>query len=61
MDLQKYNLCEHMLESLEAPYKELTKWEEDFINSVREQFQARRSLSDRQIEILERIYAEKTV
>jgi hypothetical protein len=38
----------------------LTEWEEDFMDSITEQFETRRSLSERQEEILERIYAEKT-
>ena len=53
-------LITHMLKSLEAPSRELTKWEEDFIASVTEQFEERGSLSERQAEVLERIYAEKT-
>jgi len=38
----------------------LTKWEEDFVQSIIEQLDDGKSLSDRQEEILERIYAEKT-
>jgi hypothetical protein len=38
----------------------LTKWEEDFVESIDEQLADGRSLSERQAEILERIYAEKT-
>jgi hypothetical protein len=38
----------------------LTKWEEDFMDSLTEQFEERGSISDRQEEILERIYAERT-
>lgn len=38
----------------------LTKWEEDFMESITEQFEERGSISDRQEEILERIYSEKT-
>jgi hypothetical protein len=34
----------------------LTKWEEDFILSVEEQFLVKENLSNRQCEILERIY-----
>lgn len=40
--------------------KGLTKWEEEFILSIQEQFELRGSISDRQEEILERIYAERT-
>lgn len=45
---------------LEAPNKELTSWEVSFVESVSDQFTRSGSLSDRQIEILEKIYAEKT-
>ena len=38
----------------------LTKWELSFVESVSEQFDRRGSISERQEEILERIYAEKT-
>ena len=38
----------------------LTSWESDFVDSVEDQLQARGRLSDRQIEILDRIYAERT-
>jgi len=53
-------LIEHMLTSLETPHKELTKWEEDFLGSIGEQFKSRGTLSEKQTEILERIYSEKT-
>ena len=47
-------------EQIEQRGRGLSKWEEDFVESVSEQFARRGSLSDRQIEILERIYADKT-
>lgn len=53
-------LIEHMLSALDTPSRELTEWEETFLESVREQFEQRWRLSERQAEILERIYAEKT-
>jgi len=56
----RINLIKHMLTSLETPNEELTKWEENFIESVSEQFGKKNNLSDRQIEILDKIYAEKT-
>jgi hypothetical protein len=34
----------------------LTKWESDFIQSIAEQFDKKGDLSDRQCEILERLY-----
>ena len=60
MDNEKQNLVKHMLGELETPKRELTKWEDDFIGSITEQFERQGSLSERQVEILERIYAEKT-
>jgi hypothetical protein len=38
----------------------LSKREEDFMASITEQFDERGSISDRQEEILERIYSERT-
>lgn len=40
--------------------KRLTPWEENFLNSINDQLTLSGSLSDKQIEILERIYTEKT-
>lgn len=53
-------LIDHMFTSLETPTKDLTKWENDFINSIYDQFERKGDLSDKQFEILEKIYAEKT-
>lgn len=50
----------HMLKELESPAKRLTSWELGFVESLADQFERRRSLSDRQFEILERIYADRT-
>jgi hypothetical protein len=38
----------------------LTKWEEDFVESIGEQLDERGTLSERQADILERIYSGKT-
>jgi len=38
----------------------LSKWEEDFMESLTDQFIERESISDRQEEILERIRNDKT-
>lgn len=48
------------LDQIEQNGRGLTKWEEDFVESVSEQFIDTGSISDKQEEILERIYAEKT-
>lgn len=57
---KKKALIEAMLNALDTPSQELTKWEENFLESINEQFQSRGTLSERQFEILERIYTEKT-
>lgn len=48
------------LETVERYGVNLTAWEEEFIGSLRAQLSAGRQLSERQVEVLERIYAEKT-
>lgn len=54
------DMIQHMLTELESPEKPLSQWEENFIESIADQFSSRASLSDKQFEVLERIYAEKT-
>lgn len=54
-------LIKHMLHELDNNLvKELTEWEDNFVSSIRQQFESRGDLSQKQFEILERIYAEKT-
>lgn len=57
---KKRTLIQHMLTELETPAKALTKWEMGFVESVGEQFDSRGTLSEKQMEILERIYSERT-
>lgn len=57
---QTTEIVEHFLRELEMPAKTLTEWELDFLVSIRDQFDRRGSLSEKQFEILERIYSEKT-
>ena len=40
--------------------RRLTQWEQEFITDISEQFDGRGTLSAKQEEILERIYANKT-
>ncbi len=40
--------------------RRMSKWEEEFLESISDQLDRTGSLSERQAEILERIYAEKT-
>lgn len=53
-------MIEHFLKELENPVKDLTPWEMNFVISITDQFNRKGTLSDKQFEILERIYAEKT-
>ena len=57
---ERIDLIDSLLNALETPLKDLTKWEENFLESVSDQFQRTRDLSDRQLEVLDRIYTEKT-
>ncbi len=60
MSADDEELLEHWLTTVEEEGQNLSKWEEDFIESIREQWDRGRWMSPRQREILERIYAEKT-
>lgn len=60
LDEKQRKLVPHMLHELDTPSKTLSSWEEGFIASVSNQWDARGTLSDRQFETLERIYADKT-
>lgn len=58
--MQKDKLVVKMwLQEIDINGKNLTKWEEDFIASITEQFERTGSLSDKQEDILERIYVDK--
>jgi hypothetical protein len=52
--------CDDWLTACEQDGVNLSTWEQDFIESLRTQRQSGRRLSEKQAEILERIYAEKT-
>jgi hypothetical protein len=53
-------LIAHMLNELDTPIKALSPWENQFIESLTDQVNRGATLSDKQFDILERIYAEKT-
>jgi len=55
-----HEIIEHMLDALERPNRDLTEWEDNFLASIKHQYAFKSDLSDKQFEILERIYAEKT-
>lgn len=57
---QQQAIIQSMFQALDTPSKDLTKWEENFLESISEQFEQSKSLSERQLEILQRIYDEKT-
>lgn len=48
------------LDKVNTEGHDLSPWESGFMESITAQFDERGSLSDRQEDILERIYAEKT-
>jgi hypothetical protein len=48
------------LETIERTGVNLTEWEETFVKSLRRQLSLGRPFTEKQIPILERIYAEKT-
>jgi hypothetical protein len=60
MPPSRKEVIQQMLHALESPHKDLTEWEENFLESIAKQFDRSGSLSDKQFEILDRIYAEKT-
>lgn len=60
MHKEQHDFVVHMLRELESPSRTLTSWEEKFLESINTQWQDREWLSERQMEILERIYAETT-
>jgi hypothetical protein len=51
---------EKMLTDVQVYGEKLTEWEENFIASIALRFKQKGALSGRQVEILERIYADKT-
>jgi hypothetical protein len=57
---QDADVIRSWIESIQDNGRGLSKWEQDFVESVAEQMERSNSVSDRQEEILERIYAEKT-
>lgn len=58
--IQDAKVITHWLSTVQLESRRLTPWEEDFIESIAEQWDTKMWISDKQEEILERIYAEKT-
>ena len=48
-----------MLQDLEIPSKELTKWEQSFIENITDQWERQNNLTDGQLEKLQEIWKEK--
>jgi hypothetical protein len=57
---QKPEVLWEWLDELAVPKKRLTEWEKVFVFSVTDQLAMRGSLTDKQIDILEKIYTDKT-
>ena len=49
----------HMLDDLESPRKVLNAWEQEFVESVSDQYGRNFKLSERQFDVLKRIHGEK--
>lgn len=57
---QPKEVIAHWIITVNDEGRNLSKWETDFMESVTEQFEERGSVSEKQQEIIERIYADKT-
>lgn len=57
---QSIQVYQSWVDALNENIDELTKWEEDFVDSIAERLQRKVNLTERQAEVLERIYSEKT-
>lgn len=51
---------DQLITDCETRSEKLSEWEASFIQSIREQFDRRGSLSDRQLEILDKIWEKVT-
>lgn len=56
---EAYRLHSEWIERCEQSDR-LTEWEEEFVESIKDQLMRKGSISNSQAEILERIYADKT-
>lgn len=52
-------IIDNMIKAVNDEGRNLTKWELSFMESITEQFEKKNSLSDRQEEILAKIYETK--
>lgn len=51
---------EYWINKVQNEGRDLTPWEQEFMESIHDRFERTHTLTDRQEEILERIYSEKT-
>ena len=58
--IQSKEVIQDWIDLVNEEGRDLTKWELDFMKSITEFFKRTGFLSDKQIEILERIYTDKT-
>jgi len=54
-----YRVHQAWIEACQSSDK-LTEWEDNFVSSLKGQLEKKGSLSEKQVEILERIYSERT-
>lgn len=59
-DCDKLKTAGEWIQRINDEGRNLTEWEIGWMESVTEQYESKGWLSERQLEILERIYAEKT-
>jgi len=59
-DQQQRIIWQQWIDAITTEGRDLTPWEESFVESVADQLTRGRYLSEKQAAILERIYAEKT-
>ncbi len=57
---QPRQVIEQWIESIREDGHGVTKWESDFVDSIAEQVEERGSISEKQQDILERIYCDRT-
>jgi hypothetical protein len=57
---QPAKVIDHWIEAVNETGRGLTEWEKGFMESVTDQFEHKRWISDLQEQFLERIYADRT-
>jgi hypothetical protein len=60
MTQDKAAIISHWIAVINEEGRGLTKWETDFMYSITEQWEEKGWMSNRQVEILERIYGNRT-